>query len=220
MKTKLFECLGRNAFRLAQPQPMGMIGENSQSGTIRLTLARKPETNEWLVKVYINGKYSENATYYTNDKQDAIDTAKVMMQQYQTQGFKIEDKNKSMGMMDEAAASETKISSAERKNIHAAFQKLGLDGNGRFLKKEHGLQAVTNALSELGFTLDMVSADLIMGDKGSRNFLFRRSNDQRQDPFSEKNEIDNSRIVFNWEKLQGMQGQGGSSPFEILAYPS
>lgn len=29
---------------------------------------------EYVVKVYINGKYSEDDTYYTDDKEDAINT--------------------------------------------------------------------------------------------------------------------------------------------------
>lgn len=45
---------------------------------IKLSTVRKAETNEWIVKVYIDGKYDEDKTYYTDDKQDAIDTMKHM----------------------------------------------------------------------------------------------------------------------------------------------
>ena len=115
-----------------------------------------------------------------------------------------------------------KISNSERKRIGLAFKKAGLDGNGRFEKKEHGLQAITNALSSLGFQLDMVSADTIMGDKGNRNLIFRRANSVGDDPFSEKSEIQNSRISFNWERLDGPTHQYPNSPskFEVLAYAS
>lgn len=106
-----------------------------------------------------------------------------------------------------------RISNSERNKIGNAFAKLGLDGNGRFVKKEHGLGAVNSALQSLGFQLDMVSADIIMGDKGSRNFTFRRVNDEGQDAFTEKPEIINSRIVFNWELLS-------PDKFEVLAYAS
>ncbi len=110
----------------------------------------------------------------------------------------------------------------EQRAIGAAFAKVGLDGNGRFEKKEHGLQAVTNALWELGFQLDMVSADMIMGDKGMRNFIFRRKNPEGADPFTELPEISNSRIVFNWEALDRPSHQYPNAPsvFEILAYAS
>jgi len=115
-----------------------------------------------------------------------------------------------------------RISSGERNKIGMAFKKLGLDGNGRFEKIEAGLAAVTNALSSLGFQLDMVSKDMIMGDKGSRNFIYRRSNAPGQDPYTEKPEISNSRIVFTWERLDGPSSQYPDAPhkFEILAYAS
>jgi len=115
-----------------------------------------------------------------------------------------------------------KLTSSERNLISVEFKKAGLDGNGRFEKKEHGLRAVTDALSSLGFQLDMISSDMIMGDKGSRQFIFRRKNDPEQDPFTEKSEITNSRIVFNWEKLDGPTFSYPNSPnkYEILAYAS
>jgi hypothetical protein len=106
-----------------------------------------------------------------------------------------------------------RVSNSERNQLGKAFAKLGLDGNGRFVKKEYGLGAVTSALNSLGFQLDMVTLDTIMGDKGSRNFTYRRKNDEGQDPFTEKPEIINSRIVFTWELL-------APDKFEILAYAS
>jgi len=114
------------------------------------------------------------------------------------------------------------LTSSERTKIQAAFKKVGLDGNGRFEKKELGLAAVTKILSVLGFQLDMVTGDLIMGDKGYRNFTFRRANDPDQDPFTEKPEISNSYIVFNWERMDGPTHQHPDSPskFEIHAYAS
>ena len=45
---------------------------------ITTKLVRKTETDEWVVKVYVDGKYDENSTYYTNDKADAIMTQKWM----------------------------------------------------------------------------------------------------------------------------------------------
>lgn len=114
---------------------------------------------------------------------------------------------------------ETKITTSERNKISAAFAKVGLDGNGRFEKKEQGLAAVTSVLDQMGFQLDMVSGDMIMGDKGNRTFIFRRKNDPGQDPFSEKPEISNSRIAFVWENM-GSSSPDASSRFEILAYAS
>ncbi len=106
-----------------------------------------------------------------------------------------------------------KLSNSERQKIGKEFAKVGLDGNGRFQKKEEGLQKVTDALSNLGFQLDMVSGDVIMSDKGSRNLTFRRKNEPGQDAYTEQPIIDNSRIAFTWELLDGRS-------FEILAYAS
>ena len=112
---------------------------------------------------------------------------------------------------------EHKLGASERTKIGKAFARSHLDGNGSFQKKEHGLQTVTAVLDELGFQLDMVSGDMIMGDQGSRNLSFRRKNDPGQDPFTEKQGIENSRIVFSWYN----RSQLGSNPnFEILAYAS
>lgn len=49
---------------------------------VRLSLKRKPSTDEWKVNVFINGKYDEDATYYTDDKEDAKDTMKAMKEHY------------------------------------------------------------------------------------------------------------------------------------------
>lgn len=117
----------------------------------------------------------------------------------------------------EAPSSESRLSAGERNKIGKAFRIARLDGNGHFEKKEHGLQAITAVLDSLGFQLDMVSADMIMGDQGSRNLLFRRKNDPGQDPFTEKPEIENSRIVFTW---YNRAQPGHPTDFEIVAYAS
>lgn len=124
--------------------------------------------------------------------------------------------------LHEMADPVSSLSKVERNRISSAFQKAGLDGNGRFVKKEHGLSAITRILDALGFNLDVVTADSIMGDKGSRTLIFRRKNDEGQDAFTEKPEIENSRIVFNWERLDGPSHQSPNAPsrFEILAYAS
>lgn len=110
-----------------------------------------------------------------------------------------------------------KLLGGERTKIGKAFTNAGLDGNGRFESISKGLHAVTNALSTLGFNLDMVSADMIMGDRGNRNLPFRRTNDEGQDIFTEKPMIENSRIAFTWENL----ATPGKPPrYEILAYAS
>jgi hypothetical protein len=41
---------------------------------IEYRLKRKVETNEWIVAAYVDGKFDDDKSYYTDDKQDAIDT--------------------------------------------------------------------------------------------------------------------------------------------------
>jgi hypothetical protein len=60
---------------------------------VKLRLVRKSETAEWLVKVWVwvGGKwlYSELATYYTDDKGDAVATLSTMARQYSAQGYSL-----------------------------------------------------------------------------------------------------------------------------------
>lgn len=46
--------------------------------TITLRMARDKDTNEYIVKYYEDGKYIEDKSYYTADKQDAELTKKEM----------------------------------------------------------------------------------------------------------------------------------------------
>ena len=115
--------------------------------------------------------------------------------------------------LEEAPTQINKLSKPERNAISNAFAKMGLDGNGRFETKGKALSAVVAALDSLGFNLDMVSGDIILGDQGSRMLLFRRKNTEGADAFDEQPEIANSRIVFTWELM-------GQNRFEVLAYAS
>ena len=67
-----------------EPQEMGKWAGHKANpvSNIKLVLKRKSATNEWVVAWYENGKYSEKKSYYTNDKQDAIDTMASMKRRY------------------------------------------------------------------------------------------------------------------------------------------
>lgn len=41
-------------------------------------LKRKASTEEWVVVVYLNGRRCEERCYYTDDRQDAVDTMRAM----------------------------------------------------------------------------------------------------------------------------------------------
>lgn len=61
----------------AAKEPMRMEFE-CNGKKVKLCTVRKVETDEWVVKVYVDGKYKEGPTYYTDDKEDAIATMKHM----------------------------------------------------------------------------------------------------------------------------------------------
>lgn len=54
---------------------------------IKLKFCPKNEYDEYTVKVYIDGKYSEDATYYTDSKEDALETMKAMKNEYLTKNI-------------------------------------------------------------------------------------------------------------------------------------
>jgi hypothetical protein len=46
---------------------------------VKVTVVRLPATDEWVVRLWdANGRRLVKADYYTDDKQDALDTAKVL----------------------------------------------------------------------------------------------------------------------------------------------
>jgi hypothetical protein len=165
----------------------------------------------WLVK-HKDGKYLNKFGLFVSNPSEAKPfSSKGAADEFASKKLNLEGTTERT--LDEVGNKPNKISNGERNKIGMVFKKAGLDGNGRFEKKEAGLAAVTTALSSLGFSLDMVTGDMLMGDQGSRNFIYRRKNAEGQDPFTEGPEITNSRIVFNWTLL-------APGKFEILAYAS
>lgn len=53
-----------------------LVKAQTQTNKITYKLKRKVETDEWMAAAYINGKFDDDKTYYTDDKQDAMDTLK------------------------------------------------------------------------------------------------------------------------------------------------
>lgn len=66
------------------------IVDSGETITVKINVTRKASTDEWVCRVYFNGKYSEGASYYTDSKQDAIDTRKVMLDHLADQGYVIQ----------------------------------------------------------------------------------------------------------------------------------
>ena len=92
-----------------------------------------------------------------------------------------------------------------------------LGGNLKVESINKGLQEVGNILDSCGYNLQMVTGDMIMGEKGHILLAFTRKTDN---PFVEGVEIENSRISFSWENME-LPDKGGfqsKKKYEILAY--
>lgn len=115
---------------------------------------------------------------------------------------------------------EYKISSKERNLLNAALTKFPqLTGNKKYDReggKSSAIGLIGSILDKCGFTLDMVSGDLILGQKGNRLLSFRKKVESN-DPFVEGLEVVNSRISFTWENLSNDQYKPN---YQILAYVS
>lgn len=70
-------------------------------------------------------------------------------------------------------------------------------GNSRQLSKTAGLSMVNKALEGTGFHLEMVTGDIMLGNKGHRNLGIARDAVDGGDPVH----IDNAAISYTWENL-------------------
>jgi hypothetical protein len=106
----------------------------------------------------------------------------------------------------------------ERKAINNEITKhKELDGNVKVDSLGKALTVLTNALYKVGYNLDMVTGDILLGDKGSRLLTFHRKSTS-PDPFVKGTEIENSRISFNWEVTS--TDDSGLKRYEVVAYAS
>ena len=121
------------------------------------------------------------------------------------------------GISESKDSNSHKLLPKEKKAIHKKMAEVGLDGNGRFGNPSKAVSVLGGALKDVGFHLDMVHGDLILGDKGHRLLVFRRTG-ENVSPLEEHPEVVNSRISFSWEKL-GYDNEGHPN-YEVLCYPS
>lgn len=116
------------------------------------------------------------------------------------------------------AENDSTLKANERKAINDEITKhKELDGNLKVDSLGKALTILTNALDSVGYNLDMVTGDLLLGDKGNRSLIFRRKSTST-DPFVEGTEIENSRISFNWEVTS--TDDSGLKRYEVVAYAS
>jgi len=132
----------------------------------------------------------------------------------------VEEKNKDADIetSDLSLVENPKINKEERIKItdHIHSSKM-LGGNLKVDSISKGLQEVGNILDSCGYNLEMVTGDMIMGEKGSILLKFSRQTDN---PFIEGVEIENSRISFSWENIESPDKDCFQSKkkYEILAY--
>lgn len=70
-----------------------------------------------------------------------------------------------------------------------------LIGTDRRTTKGKALNELASLMGRHGFTLDMVTGDLLLGDSGTRLLPFRVTHPES---FNEHPEITNSRVSFSW----------------------
>tara|TARA_R110002167_G_scaffold98020_4_gene258324 strand:+ start:7625 stop:8518 length:894 start_codon:yes stop_codon:yes gene_type:complete len=133
------------------------------------------------------------------------------------EGTRLKRDNDNLSALYENTYRSDMITPKERRKISSVFTHVGLDGNGRFETVGKAISAATQVLSDIGFDLDMVSDHKLAqahhnpGSKDSLLLSYRRTS-AGADPFSEEEQIDNSRISFNYTDV----GNG----FEVVAYAS
>lgn len=107
-----------------------------------------------------------------------------------------------------------RLDSKERRRLQNAIHADPiLGGNQKVDKVSRAITPLTNALAKAGFNLDMVTGDILLGDKGSRQLRYSRKPVDGSDLFTEGEPITNSLISFTWETLE-------PGRVEVIAYAS
>lgn len=116
---------------------------------------------------------------------------------------------------------ESKLTASEKKKISNEMHKYKeLGGTVKVPKLGVALNKIQMALDAAGFQLDMVSGDMLMGNKGNRLLPFRRKSTS-DDPYSEGSAIENSRINFTWEITDARANAPllvGNQSYEVISY--
>lgn len=99
------------------------------------------------------------------------------------------------------------------KGIHS---NKALGGVGRFTSLSKAVSALTQALDSQGFTLGMVSGDLLLGEHGSRCLEYGPNNNNNGGDFQP---FENSRICFTWENMLP-ESSFPDKLFEVVCYPT
>lgn len=110
------------------------------------------------------------------------------------------------------------INKKERIKIQTAIHNNKvLGGNIKVDSISKGLWEVGDVLDSCGFSLQMVTGDMILGRSGNILLPFSRKTDN---PWIDGEEIENARISFAWDNLEAVDAGGVQvkKRYEIIAY--
>jgi hypothetical protein len=109
-----------------------------------------------------------------------------------------------------------RINASERNKIATQLRSSPvLQGNEKVHKPSEGIKFIVQALDKVGFQLDMVTGDILLGDKGQRLLPFSR---RSVTPNQEGEPIQNSRISFSWEVTSVSPTNSLDKKFEVTSY--
>lgn len=119
--------------------------------------------------------------------------------------------------LKKAPAGHSTLNARERKAVNATIgARKELDGNIKHTGASKALAVLSSCLDAHGLVLDMVTGDMLMGEKGSRHLTISRRAPEGSDPFTPGVQIENSRVCFTWENL----GTQFAPRVEVIAYLS
>jgi len=148
--------------RTAGMQEARKLLQTQSGGKMTAKVYRDSETNEFVVKFYVDGVYQTEADYFTDDKQDAMDTARSQVNRNRTESVKEADE-----IDDEEIKSIEKEVGADEENPRDIEKEVPSDLDLEWISKfdlgeiKEAIQKIIDHLSE---TEDEEQIELLRND--------------------------------------------------------
>jgi hypothetical protein len=114
-----------------------------------------------------------------------------------------------------------KITRKQKDKLLEALDKPELKGLVKFTSVSNAIGFLAGVMAQVGWSLDMVTGDTVLGQKGTRRLPFRPVVPECFDPFQEMPQVENCFVVFVWENLDRLSNGVSENPrFEIITYLS
>lgn len=230
MKKKLFENIGDNMFKLRKHLNESVFDttltitnpetdvEEEVDVTVRYTAyaasrgARERETGVPL-------EPDEPASIEIQSVKDStgkeIDVSDSDLEQLESE-ISAADAYDEPDQYDESKVNGYTITAKEKKLIAKNLEAFPeLKGLKKLESFKSTLGMISKALNDVGFELDMVTGDILLGQKGSRLLTFSRSEVEAFGRILPSESVVNSRINFTWENLNRDQFD---PKYEVIAY--